>query len=147
MGHEIIKPVPSLFTFNIKDELIQGLEGITINAVECTINDTKIETNGSILITHTGLSGPAILKLSAFGARLFNDKNYQFEITINWIQQSMESAIQHLISEKEIHAKKQAGNFTPFALPNRFWLKVLEINGIKSANPPSPYRLKNQSGI
>jgi hypothetical protein len=130
IGHEIIAPVPSLFTFNIKDDLIKGLEGITIPDVQCTIIDTKIITNGALLITHTGLSGPAILKLSAFGARILHKKKYQFVIKINWIQLTLEEAISTIKSEKEIQAKKQISNFTPFVLPNRFWLRVLEINKI-----------------
>lgn len=130
IGHEIIAPVPSLFTFNIKSELIKDLAGVSINNVQLTINDAKINTTGAILITHTGLSGPAILKLSAFAARILFDKKYQFDLEINWIQQTTDEAIQQLKKEKETQAKKQVNNFTPFEVPNRFWLKVLDINGI-----------------
>jgi predicted Rossmann fold flavoprotein len=132
MGHEIIPPVPSLFTFNIKSELINGLEGITISSIQCNIIDTKISTHGAVLITHTGLSGPAILKLSAFGARLLHEINYQFNLKINWINQTTDEALQHLKNEKENQAKKQLSNFSPFDIPNRFWLKVLETNKIKA---------------
>lgn len=136
-GHEIIKPVPSLFTFNIKEELIKGLEGISLNNVRLSINPetssgqaNKIITEGPVLITHTGLSGPAILKLSAFAARVLHDKKYQFELEINWIDMSTDEAIQKLKTEKEAQAKKQANNFSPFDMPNRFWLSVLNVNGI-----------------
>ncbi len=131
LEHEIISPVPSLFTFNIKNNLIHGLEGISMNNVRCTIKDTKIVTDGSILITHTGLSGPAILKLSAFGAKVLFDKKYQFDLVVNWINKSTIEAIEQLKNEKERHAKKQLSNFTPFDIPSRFWMKILTENGIK----------------
>lgn len=130
LGHEIIEPVPSLFTFNIRHELIKGLEGISFQQVSLSMKEAKIETQGALLITHTGLSGPAILKLSAFAARLLNEKKYQFELMINWIDSSTDEAMLRLKSEKDIQAKRQASNFSPFELPQRFWLKVLEVNGI-----------------
>jgi len=129
-GHKIIEPVPSLFTFNIKEELIKGLEGISLNNVRLSINDSKINSQGAVLITHTGLSGPAILKLSAFAARVLHDKKHQFELEINWIDMSTDEALQKLKTEKEAQAKKQANNFSPFDIPNRFWLSVLNVNGI-----------------
>lgn len=129
-GHEIIEPVPSLFTFNIKEDLIKGLEGISLNNVHLSIKDSKINAQGAVLITHTGLSGPAILKLSAFAARELYHKKYRFELEINWLDMSMEEAIQQLKIEKEAQAKKQANNFSPFDIPNRFWLSVLNVNGI-----------------
>lgn len=130
LGHEIIEPVPSLFTFNIRHELIKGLEGISFQQVSLSMKEAKIETQGALLITHTGLSGPTILKLSAFAARLLNEKKYQFELMINWIDSSTDEAMLRLKSEKDIQAKRQASNFSPFELPQRFWLKVLEVNGI-----------------
>lgn len=130
LGHEIIEPVPSLFTFNIRHELIKGLEGISFQQVSLSLKEAKIETQGALLITHTGLSGPAILKLSAFAARLLNEKKYQFELMINWIDSSTDEAMLRLKSEKDIQAKRQVSNFSPFELPQRFWLKVLEVNGI-----------------
>jgi len=136
-GHEIIEPVPSLFTFNIKEELIKGLEGISLNNVQISINPetssgqaNKIMTEGAVLITHTGLSGPAILKLSAFAARVLYDNKYRFDLEINWIDISTDEAVQKLKTEKEAQAKKQANNFSPFDIPNRFWLSVLNVNGI-----------------
>lgn len=130
LGHEIIEPVPSLFTFNIRHELIKGLEGISFQQVSLSMKEAKIETQGALLITHTGLSGPTILKLSAFAARLLNEKKYQFELMINWIDSSTDEAMLRLKSEKDIQAKRQVSNFSPFELPQRFWLKVLEVSGI-----------------
>jgi hypothetical protein len=129
-GHSIVSPVPSLFTFNCKHALLQGLEGVTLLNVQVCMDGTNIRTQGAVLITHTGLSGPAILKFSAFAARLLHEKNYQFELNINWIQLSLDAAIQQLKQEKELQAKKQANNFSPFNVPNRFWLHVLQVNGI-----------------
>lgn len=129
IGHQIITPVPSLFTFNIKHTLLDGLEGISISNIQCIIKDSKICSFGDVLITHTGLSGPAILKLSAFGARILHEKNYQFEIKINWIQQSLDEAIAVLKAGKEQQAKKQLNNLHIFDLPHRFWLKILTLSG------------------
>ena len=129
-GHSIVPPVPSLFTFNSKHALLQGLEGVALPNVQVSMDGTNIRTQGAVLITHTGLSGPAILKFSAFAARLLHEKNYQFELNINWIQLTLDAAIQQLKQEKELQAKKQANNFSPFNVPNRFWLHVLQVNGI-----------------
>ena len=85
LGHRIIAPVPSLFTFTIKNQLLEGLAGISVPMVEVTIKEQKISQSGPLLITHWGLSGPAILKLSAWAARELFYKKYRFEIEINWI--------------------------------------------------------------
>ena len=85
LGHEIIKPVPSLFTFNIKDKRLKDIPGISIQNVEIKIVATNYKSSGPLLITHWGLSGPAILKLSAFAARELFSMNYNFEIEINFI--------------------------------------------------------------
>ncbi len=130
IGHHIISGVPSLFTFNIKSELLKKLEGITFPNAECTLVNSKIKTNGAILITHVGLSGPAILKLSAFAARELHEKNYQFDIQINWLNEKIDAVIQLLKEEKNKQAKKQLQNFTFKEIPHRFWLKLLDVNGI-----------------
>ena len=82
-GHAIVSPVPSLFTFNIKDSRIKELPGVAAH-VTVKVKDTKLSSTGPLLITHWGMSGPAILKLSAWGARILHDKNYQFTILVNW---------------------------------------------------------------
>ncbi len=132
MGHSIISPVPSLFTFNIHSELLKGLEGISFHSAQLRLHDTKISSNGALLITHTGLSGPAILKLSAFAARVLKEKEYQFKLEINWINEPIDSVIHKLKQAKELQARKQIGNLSFYDLPHRFWLKVLDINGISS---------------
>ncbi len=130
LGHHIIAGVPSLFTFNIKSELLKNLEGISFPNATCSLLNSKINTNGAILITHVGLSGPAILKLSAFAARDLNERNYQFDIQINWLNEKIDAVIHQLKEEKNKQAKKQLQNFFFKEIPHRFWLKVLDINGI-----------------
>ena len=130
LGHTIVKPVPSLFTFNSKAEILKGLEGIVLKDTIVKINQEKITQSGAILITHTGLSGPAILKLSAFAAHALFDCNYQFQLLINWINETNQDCLEFFKQQKSIHHKKQLKNFNIYELPNRFWLKVLEVNKI-----------------
>jgi predicted Rossmann fold flavoprotein len=132
LGHTIIPPVPSLFTFNINHPLIQGLSGITLKNISCNLSETTTTTNGPVLITHSGLSGPAILKLSAFGVRILHDRNYVAELYLNWLNMPIDKVLAVLKEQKQIQSKKQAGNFTPFDLPQRFWSNVLTVNGIRS---------------
>lgn len=84
LGHSIVNPVPSLFTFNIKDPRIKDLMGVSAFA-SVKVKDTKLSASGPLLITHWGMSGPGILRLSAWGARILHDKNYQFTIVVNWL--------------------------------------------------------------
>ena len=130
LGHTIVKPVPSLFTFNSKAEILKGLEGIVLKDTIVKINQEKITQSGAILITHTCLSGPAILKLSAFAAHALFDCNYQFQLLINWINETYQDCLEFIKQQKTIHHKKQLKNFNIYELPNRFWLKVLEVNKI-----------------
>ena len=127
LGHRIVPPVPSLFTFNIKDERIAGLAGISVPEAEVKILGTALSATGPLLITHWGMSGPVILKLSAWAARVLHEVRYEFEIEVNW----MKGETRHSISEKirqvaEGNAKKQIGGFSPFGqIPKRFWEKFL----------------------
>ncbi len=122
LGHHIVDPVPSLFTFNIKDKSINNLPGISVPNAIVTIPEFKLEADGPLLITHWGLSGPAILKLSAWGARTLEQCNYKFSICIDWIP---------LISDEEIemHKNSLGGIFikdkNPFKLPNRLWQNLI----------------------
>ena len=125
LKHTIIEPVPSLFTFNTKNNLFRDLSGISIPSTKIKIKESAFETNGILLITHTGLSGPVILKLSAFGARFLAEKNYQFSILINWINESKDKAIIELNAIKIEHSKKAVQNFSPYKLANRFWKNCL----------------------
>lgn len=127
LGHKIVKPVPSLFTFNIKDERLKDLMGISFEWAEIAIPQFKLEAEGPLLITHWGLSGPGILRLSAWGALELNTANYEFSIRINFIQQDKEDCIDFLNELKLEHTKKLVQNINPFSFPKRFWHRLLEV--------------------
>lgn len=126
LGHSIENPVPSLFTFNIPDNKITSLMGITVQHVVVKIAGTKLQQNGPLLITHWGLSGPAILKLSAWGARELANRKYEFDIIVNWLpdfnEQTLKDKFQLL--RFEIAAQK-IFNRNPFGLPARLWEYLL----------------------
>ena len=129
-GHAVISPVPSLFTFNIKDSRIKELPGVSA-LVSVKVKDTKLTSNGPLLITHWGMSGPAILKLSAWGARILFDKKYQFTIYVNWLNDmDAEDAEKKLRDLKQEHSKKAVSKKSPFAFPNRLWESLVVASGI-----------------
>ena len=131
-GHAIVTPVPSLFTFNIKDSRIKELPGIATQAT-VKVKDTKLESTGPLLITHWGMSGPAILKLSAWGARILHDKNYQFTIEVNWLNDIESEEAEILLKElKQEHAKKTVTKKSPLELQNRLWESLVLASGISN---------------
>jgi len=130
-GHVVINPVPSLFTFNIKDSRIKELPGVSA-LVSVKVKDTKLTSTGPLLITHWGMSGPAILKLSAWGARILNEKNYQFTIFVNWLNDmDFEDAEKILRNLKQEHSKKAVSKKSPFDFPNRLWESLVLASGIE----------------
>ncbi|WP_281227706.1 NAD(P)/FAD-dependent oxidoreductase [Flavobacterium aquiphilum] len=129
-GHIIVSPVPSLFTFNIKDSRIKELPGVSAQ-VTVKVKDTKLTSTGPLLITHWGMSGPAILKLSAWGARILHDKNYQFTIYVNWLNElDAEDAEKILKTTKQEHAKKSVSKKSAVDLTNRLWESLVLASGI-----------------
>ena len=129
-GHAIVSPVPSLFTFIIKDPRIAALPGVSAQ-VSVKVNSTKLESSGPLLITHWGMSGPAILKLSAWGARILHDKNYQFSISINWLNDIDSDDAEIILKELKLeHAKKAVSKKSPFDLTNRLWESLVTASGI-----------------
>nr|BFF36630.1 NAD(P)/FAD-dependent oxidoreductase [Tenacibaculum mesophilum] len=133
LNHTIIKPVPSLFTFNIKDKRIIDLGGISVPNAEVTLAGTNLENSGPLLITHWGLSGPAILKLSAFGARILADKNYQYNVLVNWLGQDTDSVFSTLQELKKSQTKKQVSLKSPFSdIPRRLWERLVMASEIKN---------------
>ncbi|WP_456867830.1 NAD(P)/FAD-dependent oxidoreductase [Galbibacter sp. BG1] len=141
LGHTIVSPVPSLFTFNIKDIRINGLMGLSspaeVKLIDRKNNPIKLENGqkatakGPLLITHWGMSGPAILKLSAWGARKLFEQNYQFKIQVNWLPTyNQEEVLSDLKELKTSEAKKLVFNTRPFEIPKRLWFKILEVSGI-----------------
>ncbi|MEZ4484528.1 MAG: aminoacetone oxidase family FAD-binding enzyme [Syntrophotaleaceae bacterium] len=132
-GHQIAEPVPSLFTFKMPDEPITELMGVVVENTQVSIQGTRFKAEGPLLITHWGMSGPAILKLSAFAARLLHEKNYHFNVQVNWSNvRNQDLVVAELQSITANHPKKFLGNFRPYALPDRLWAYLLE----KSALPP-----------
>lgn len=139
-GHTIVPPVPSLFTFNTSDNFIENLAGISTMA-EVSLygldgNYLKISNLSPLLITHWGFSGPAILKLSAWGARLLAEKDYRFVLRINWAVKSSESlneeSVFSLLQETKIaQSRKMIQNTPLFNLPKRLWLRILERSSLK----------------
>ena len=133
LGHQIITPVPSLFTFNIKNEILKDLMGTSFQYVDIEIPKLNLEESGSLLITHWGLSGPAILKLSAWGARELAALKYQFEIIVNFIGTASEDALEIFKKFKENEPKKSIGQAKIFDITNRFWNRILFVSGIDTA--------------
>lgn len=132
LGHSIIPPVPSLFTFNIKDPRIKDLMGLSAFA-SVRVKNSKLEASGPLLITHWGMSGPGILRLSAWGARELFAKNYQFMLQVNWLNEvGFEEAMEILKDLKQEHARKAVSKKSPFGLPNRLWESLVLASGIDS---------------
>ncbi|UFH35997.1 NAD(P)/FAD-dependent oxidoreductase [Flavobacterium acetivorans] len=131
-GHAVVSPVPSLFTFNIKDSRIKELPGVAAQ-VSVKVKDTKLTSTGPLLITHWGMSGPAILKLSAWGARILHDKNYQFTIFVNWLNDIETSEAEKILKDlKQENAKKAVSKKSPFDFPNRLWESLVLASGIET---------------
>ncbi|MFZ4058701.1 MAG: NAD(P)/FAD-dependent oxidoreductase [Ferruginibacter sp.] len=130
-GHSIALPVPSLFTFNMPGNAITQLMGITVDMAVVKIIGTKYVEQGPLLITHWGMSGPAILKLSAWAARTLSESEYTFSILVNWLpsynEQSLKNAFQQIRFEK---AAQKISNKNPFGLPLRLWQYLLQQSGV-----------------
>jgi predicted Rossmann fold flavoprotein len=126
LGHAIEEPVPSLFTFNIPGSNITSLMGVSVEKATVKIQSTKLSETGPLLITHWGLSGPAVLKLSAWGARELNALNYHFNILVNWLPAFNENSLREkFFSLRKQFASQKIGNKNPFGLPQRLWLYFL----------------------
>ncbi|MHC5308651.1 BaiN/RdsA family NAD(P)/FAD-dependent oxidoreductase [Myroides sp. LJL116] len=133
LGHTIIDPVPSLFTFNIKDKRIKDLMGIAQYA-NVQVKSTKLEAQGPVLITHWGMSGPGILRLSAWGARILEKKNYQFSILVNWqVDHDQDSMFEQLQALKKEHARKNVVKRCFLEMTNRLWESLVIASGIDSS--------------
>ncbi|MBC7650663.1 MAG: NAD(P)/FAD-dependent oxidoreductase [Deinococcales bacterium] len=147
LGHSIETPVPSLFTFNIPNNKITELMGVSVENVTIKIAGTKFKNNGPLLITHWGLSGPAVLKLSSWAARFLATANYQFTAIINWLGEMTEIELkdQFLAYRLSLAAQKLSTK-NPFGLPNRLWLYLLQLSGITEetrwADLPSAFQYR-----
>ena len=135
LGHTIESPVPSLFTFNIKDPRLQNLAGISVDNVNLKLLGTgknKLEQQGALLITHWGISGPVTLKLSAWAARYLYDRKYNSILEINWLPRyNQETLKQELLRIKATTPKKKILTYCPLSLPKRLWQSLVKYVGIK----------------
>ena len=131
LGHTIKKPVPSLFTFNFREKIFADLAGISVEEAEVHIKGTRFTETGPVLFTHWGLSGPAVLKLSAWAARELYKKEYRYDIQVNWVAPLKEGEVrQKLISLRENNSRKQANKQDQFSFPARLWTRFAELAGI-----------------
>ena len=131
LGHAIEPLVPSLFTFHIDDARLVGLSGVSVDDAAVSVPGTKLKENGPLLITHWGLSGPAVLKLSAWGARELAARNYEFPLTVNFASpRTREAVVRDLTAIREANARKQIGTWSPLAMPQRLWERLVTFAGI-----------------
>lgn len=121
LGHTIISPVASLFTFNVSLKSLKELSGISVNSTICTVKNTNLRSEGPVLITHWGLSGPAILKLSAWGARILESMSYEFEICINWLGKDQRTITELIQEHFKTSGNKQLYNVPMNNIPSRLW--------------------------
>lgn len=136
LGHTINPPIPSLFTFNVLDQRLRDLAGVSVEAVRLQLVTTagdKLEQSGPLVITHWGLSGPAVLKLSAWGARILHHSRYQATLGINWLPQyTQETLRQELLAIKSQWSRRGITSSCPVPLPRRLWQRLVISSGIPS---------------
>ena len=136
LGHELVPAVPSLFTFNLPEDPIRELMGVVAPDVRLRIAGTKLESTGPLLITHWGLSGPAVLRLSAFGARDLHALGYHYTVQVDWLGEMNEhEARDRMHEESAAHPKRQLINSDAFALPARLWSFLLHRAGVPGEKP------------
>ncbi|MGF1482740.1 MAG: NAD(P)/FAD-dependent oxidoreductase [Opitutales bacterium] len=136
LGHTITPPVPSLFTFVVKDKRLKGLAGLSVPKAEARVEDASLCERGPLLVTHWGLSGPAVLRLSAWGARELAERRYQFDVKINWLGQDTQKQVSQKIEAiKRTNPRKRVANGPAPELPQRLWSRLVESAGIEESRP------------
>lgn len=126
LGHDIVPPVPSLFTFNTKDKRLKDLMGLAVAKVHVKIKGQNLQAKGPLLITHWGMSGPAILRLSAWGARELADVNYKFDLVVNWTAEyNSDEVIEELLEFKQTNLKKTISKYPQHDIPSRLWQSLV----------------------
>jgi len=134
LGHELAPPVPSLFSFHVAESWLRSLPGISVSEVEASVPSARLRERGPVLITHQGLSGPVILRLSAWGARALYDLDYQFPLRVNWLPGATAETVQDQLQElRHTNPNKLVANAPLGALPHRLWEKLTELAGIGPA--------------
>jgi predicted Rossmann fold flavoprotein len=136
LGHAIEPLVPSLFTFHIDDARLIGLSGVAVEHAAVSVRGSKLKDSGPLLITHWGLSGPAVLKLSAWGARELAAVNYEFPLVVNWTPpHTRDSLVRELGEVRAKNPKKQITTWSPLAMPQRLWERLVTSAGITATTP------------
>ncbi len=143
-GHTIIPQVPSLFTFNIEDPLLEGLAGTSFTLAQVEIPSLNSFEQGPLLITHWGLSGPAILKSSAWKARELGELDYQFNLKINFVGLSFSDAMELLLKNKAQQPSKKLIQSKPFEITQRFWAKIVDLS-VEDPNKPIGHLTKKEA--
>lgn len=142
LGLKIIEPLPSLFTFNMPGNPVTELMGNVVEKAHVKIEGTKLSASGPLLITHWGMSGPAILKLSAWGARILADKKYEFKVFVNWLDGLAEIELRKQFGVyMDKNQNKMLPNANPFPITNKIWVFLLQKHGV-----PSTTRWKDLTG-
>ncbi len=132
LDHSVIEPVPSLFTFNINDKRLTDLLGTSVPNATVKIVNSKLEASGPLLITHWGMSGPAVLKLSAFGARILADKNYQYNVEVNWLSRPTDKVLNVLLNLKKKEPRKTVVLKSPFSeISKKLWERFVVASDIR----------------
>src|SRR5690625_112567 len=130
LGHTIEAPVPSLFTFNIEDPRLEGLAGVSVPTARVRLDGAREVHEGPLLVTHWGLSGPAVLKASAWGARLLHDHGYRLGVTVNWLPHLNQDEVQELLQNtRQSQARRTILAAGPFGLPQRLWRSLATAAG------------------
>ncbi|MDD5200743.1 MAG: NAD(P)/FAD-dependent oxidoreductase [Terrimicrobiaceae bacterium] len=131
LGHSIEPPVPSLFTFHIETPWLRALPGLAVGGVEASVPGTKLCERGPLLVTHWGVSGPVILRLSAWGARELHARDYQFPLQVNWLPgRSAEDVLAELRARRESQPGRAVASSPLGALPSRLWESLVSESGI-----------------
>jgi predicted Rossmann fold flavoprotein len=131
LGHELVPPVPSLFSFHVTESWLRSLPGVSVSEVEASVPSARLRERGPILITHQGVSGPVILRLSAWGARALHELDYQFALRVNWLPGAPADFAQRQLQElRRTNPNKFVVNSPLGALPHRLWEKLTQLAGI-----------------
>ncbi|MDP2137955.1 MAG: NAD(P)/FAD-dependent oxidoreductase [Candidatus Didemnitutus sp.] len=135
-GHTIEPPVPSLFTFHITDPRLKDLSGVSVEEAATAVVGTPLQERGPMLVTHWGLSGPAVLKLSAWGARLLAERDYRFTLRVNWVPRfNVETARAALERARAAEPRKQVTTWCPLGVPLRLWERLVIAAGLSPTTP------------
>ena len=145
-GHTIAPPLPSLFTFNIPDHAIRQLMGVSVTDITIKVTGTKLQESGPLLITHWGISGPAVLKLSAWGARDLGNLGYHFKVSVNWLGKVKENDLRQEWPElRQRYATQKMHQKNPFELPSRLWVYLLKESFIEDTTRWAELSSKQQN--